>query len=554
MNGNSSKLLARLALLSAAFCMQVMAAPYDLVINSGRVMDPETGFDAVRNVGVTDGLIQAITTEAIIGERVIDASGLVVAPGFIDTHFHGMDEFAVKMALRDGVTSGMDLEAGAYNVSQWYADKKGKTQVNYGVAASYLVNRMKVMDPEVKLHEPVDATNGKPYLNHAAADGTAAWATVRANAEQMNAIIRNLDEELRQGALGVGLLVAYAARGATSYEVFEVQKSAARYGRLTSVHTRYHLDAHTPTEATIGFDEVFTNAMLLDAPLLLAHNNDYGWEENEEKLQMARAKGLNMWSEHYPYDAASTFVSADFLRPEVWLEKNGYRYEETIYHPESDSFLTLETYTDLIEKDPGTLVVMYIPPRKKWVAHWLRMPHMTVASDGVPGVDGNAKLLPWNADYREYAGHPRTAGARARTLRLARETGVPLMHSLAQLSYWSAKHLGDAGVKAMQVRGRVQEGMVADLTLFDPKVVSDRAGYKVGTNGLASTGIPWVIINGKVVVENSRVLQQVKAGHPIRYAVEEDGRFKPVSATGWLEKHSLNLEKVAEDATVSHLH
>jgi hypothetical protein len=103
------------------------------------------------------------------------------------------------------------------------------------------------------------------------------------------------------------------ARGLTSYELFAAQRAAANYGRLTSVHTRYHLIQDTPTEAPIAFDEIFTNAMLLDAPLLMAHNNDYGWWEIEEKLQMAREKGLNMWSEYYPYAAGSTPVSADFL-------------------------------------------------------------------------------------------------------------------------------------------------------------------------------------------------------------------------------------------------
>ena len=550
----SPKFVACLALLGSALGMPVMAAPYDLVINSGRVMDPETGFDAVRNVGVADGRIKTITTEAIAGKRVIDASGLVVAPGFIDTHFHSMDEFATKVALRDGVTSGMDLEAGAFNVQQWYADKKGNWQINYGVTASHLLSRMKVMDPEVELDKPVDASNAKDYLNRAAVDGTAAWSTERPNTGQLNAIVQRIDEELRQGALGVGLGLAYAARGATSYEIFEVQRAAARYDRLASVHTRYHLDSQPPTEAPIAFDEVFTNAMLLGAPLLLAHNNDYGWEENEEKLQLARAKGLNMWSEHYPYTAGSTFVSADFLRPENWLDRHGYRYEDTLYHPESDSFLTRKTYSELVEESPGTFVVVFSPPREHWIKNWLRMPHMTVASDGMQGSGGDGKLLPWQADYTEYAGHPRTAGARARTLRLAREAGVPLMHTLAQLSYWSAKHLGDAGIQAMQERGRVQESMVADLVLFDPDAVTDHADYKAGTNGLPSTGIPWVIVKGDIVVENSKVLRHVRSGQPIRYPVENEGRFETISAAGWLEKHSVDLEKADKGAVVSHLH
>ena len=109
------------------------ATEFDLVILNGRVMDPETEFDAIRNVGILDGKIVLITEEEISGKKTIDATGHVVSPGFIDTHYHAVDDFATKMALRDGVTTGMDLELGAFNVKGWY-DQKTETgwQVNYG--------------------------------------------------------------------------------------------------------------------------------------------------------------------------------------------------------------------------------------------------------------------------------------------------------------------------------------------------------------------------------------------------------------------------------------
>jgi hypothetical protein len=135
---------------------------------------------------------------------------------------------------------------------------------------------MIVLDPEVKIDEPVDLSNAPPYISKALADGKPGWSVTRSNIDQMNAIMKIMDEDLRAGALGVGIGLAYMAIGATSYEVFEAQRTAACYGRLASVHTRYHLSAQTPTEAPIAFDEVFTNAMLLGAPLLMAHDNDYG--------------------------------------------------------------------------------------------------------------------------------------------------------------------------------------------------------------------------------------------------------------------------------------
>ncbi|MFC6974377.1 hypothetical protein ACFQL1_06460 [Halomicroarcula sp. GCM10025709] len=231
-------------------------------------------------------------------------------------------------------------------------------------------------------------------------------------------------------------------------------------------------------------------------------------------------------------------MSADFLRPEIWEETYGNVYEETIYDPVGDSFLDKEAYENLVAEDPGHTVVVFMPTRKQWLPYWLQIPHMTVATDAMAGVGEDGELLAWDADYESYAGHPRTAGAKAKTLRLGREHDVPLMFSLAQLSYWPAKHLGDAGIDDMKERGRVQVGSVADLTLFDPETVTDNSTYKHGENGLPSTGIPYVIVNGTVVVEDSELLS-VKPGQPIRYPIEDEGRFVPIDTREWIEEHTI---------------
>ncbi len=542
----STRLLIGLA-AAVSFIPAGSAADYDLVINNGRVMDPETMYDSIANVGIRAGRIAVITRESIQGEETIDATGLVVAPGFIDTHFHSVDRYATKLAVRDGITTGMDLELGASQVGQWYKIKaESGWQVNYGTTANLGVARMLVHDPEVSIEEPVDASTVGGYIEKAAADGVPGWSVSRSNENQLNRILRALDEDLRQGALGVGVGAAYMQRGMTSYEQFEVQRAAARYGRLASVHTRYHLNTETPTEAPIALDEVLLNAMLLDAPLLLAHDNDYGWWENEEKLQMARARGYNVWGEYYPFAAGSTIVSADFLKPEMWEEVNGYKYEETLYDPGADRFLSKAEYLEMVKNDPGYFIVVFLPPRKEWLKYWLTIPHMVVASDAMQGVDKNGKLLPYEADPSEYAGHPRTVSSYATTLKLARENGVPLMFTLAQLSYWNAKHLGDTGLVAMQERGRVQVGKIADLTLFAPDTVAPRATYKAGENGLPSAGIPWVIVNGTIVVRESEV-QDVRPGQPIRFPVEAEGRFEPVDWERWLDQHTIMPPPIADE-------
>jgi N-acyl-D-glutamate deacylase len=534
------KKVSAFVLISLVLTSVSMAQEYDLVILNGRVMDPETMYDSTANVGIKNGRIAVITKDKISGVEKINAKGLVVAPGFIDTHVHGVDPFVTKMILRDGVTTAMDLEVGACRVGEWYAKKsKNGWQVNFGTTTSHPLNRLLVHDPEVTVNEPIDMTNAPKYMHDAGEDGTVGWAMTKDTIETMNAVSRLLDEDLRQGALGLGAMPAYMARGLTTYAFFEAQRVAARYGRLTAVHTRFHLSSEPPTEAALGFDEVFTNAYLLDAPLLVLHDNDYSWWEIEEKLQLARAKGLNMWSEHYPYAAGGTAISADFLQPDIWEGTYGHRYEETIFDPQTDRFFTRETFEKTAASDPGRSIVLMMPWREEWIKYWLTMPHMTVACDGMSGHDEEGKLLPWDANYTKYAGNPRTAGTHARTLRLGREQGVPLMFQLSQLSYWSALHLGDAGLQAMKDRGRVQVGKIADLTLFDPDKVTDNSTFTTGENGLPSTGIPYVIVNGTIVVDKSKVLKDVNPGQPIRYPVEDKGLFEPVSKNRWISEKTI---------------
>jgi cytosine/adenosine deaminase-related metal-dependent hydrolase len=537
-------LLSFAAILCFAACGA--SADYDLVIANGRVMDPETQFDAIANIGIKAGVIEKISTDDLAGKQRIDASGLVVAPGFIDTHFHSVDRFATKLAVTDGITTGMDLEAGATRVGQWYDEKDtAGWQVNYGTTTSMLLTRILVHDPEVVVEEPLDASNGSAYINKAAEDGVDGFASTRSSIDDMNAILRLLDEDLRQGAIGLGVPAAYIQKGMSSYEQFAAQRVAARYGRLSSVHLRFHLNTETPNEAPISFSEVLANAMLLDAPLLLAHNNDYGWWEHEEKLKMARAKGYNVWSEYYPFAAGSTYIGAEFIKPEIWEDVNGYKYEETLYDPGQDKFLSKAEYLAIVKQNPGYFVVIHLPPRKEWLKYWPTVPHMVVASDAVMGVDKDGNFLPYNAPATDYAGHPRTVSSYSTTLAQAREQGVPLMFTLSQLSYWNAKHLGDTGLVAMQKRGRLQEGMIADITIFDADKVEPTATYKAGENGLPPKGIPYVIVNGTVVVDKG-VVQDVRPGQPIRFPVESEPRFEPVDKNEWIDQHTLQSNPIPD--------
>ena len=107
-------------------------------------MDPETSLDAVRNVGIQGGKIVRISSEPLTGRRVIHASGLVVAPGFIDLHQHGQELESQRVKALDGVTTALELEIGVPDVAQFLKAKEGRSLIHYGTSASHAAARAQV--------------------------------------------------------------------------------------------------------------------------------------------------------------------------------------------------------------------------------------------------------------------------------------------------------------------------------------------------------------------------------------------------------------------------
>lgn len=514
--------------IRSAIAEDANATTYDIVIVGGRVMDPETNFDGVRNVGVRDGRIVTITTDPIQGVETINATGHVVAPGFIEGHQHGTDPFSRKVNLRDGLTTSMDFEAGARDIARWYTDAEGKTQPNYGVVVNAAYARLSVLDgadvgelgnDTGDLFASVIKAAGAKALEESRKPG---WCCAIPDEQQIQDILAIIDEGLRQGAPGVGIPVGYMKSGITPDEMFRYQQLAGLYGRLSNGHTRF-AGVLPPTAAALGIQEMLGNAMVLDAPFMAAHlNSIQNWEFTIPLINSARAGGAKAWGEVYPYAAGSTIASAEVLS-EDQMPSMGLSYSD-IANPDGTRW-TKEIYDEVRQNDPGRAIVLYNNDPED-IATWLAMPGVVVVSDGMPVQDTDGNYYPWDSPYEGKNTHPRSSGTRARVLRMVREQkNMPLMEALSKMSYLHAKYFEElAGIAQFSTKGRLQEGADADIVVFDPDTVTDNSSYKPGEGTLPSTGIPYVLVNGVTVVRDSRVLP-VYPGKPIRFPVQAKGRL-----------------------------
>ena len=453
---------------------------YDLVIRGGRVMDPESGLDEVRDVGVVNGRIAALSAEPLRGTARIDARGLVVAPGFIDLHAHGVDAENYALRAADGVTTSLELEIGTADVDGFYAEREGRTLVNYGASIGHVPVRMAVMgDP--------------PRFLPAS---TAKAAAEPATDAQVQEVARRIRAGLDRGAPAVGMGIQYT-QAASRFEIVEVFREAARAGAAVHVHMRYN-GTKEPLSSTTALEEVLAAAAVTGAPLHVVHVHSTSVAFTARHLRLieeAHARGLDVTTECYPYTAGMTDISSGVF-DEGWRDSLGIDYGDLLW-PATGERLTAETFARYRPK--GGLVAIFSIPEGA-VRAALAHPLVMVASDSV---------------LRDGLGHPRSAGTNARVLGLyVREQKVlPLMEALRKLSLMPAQRL-ERRVPAFRDKGRVRLGADADLTLFDPARVVDRSTYS--TPATPPEGILYVLVAGVPVVERGRVRRDVTLGRAMR--------------------------------------
>jgi dihydroorotase len=458
--------------------------PFDVVIANGRVMDPESSLDAVQNVGISGRTIRAISADRLAGRVTIDAGGLVVAPGFIDLHEHGQTPENYRYQAFDGVTTSLELELGTADVDSWYAQREGKSLVNYGVSVGHMPVRMRVM------HDPGRLVPAGPAAHRAATD------------RELADIRSAIDRGLEQGALAVGLGINYT-EAATRWEILDLFRAAAAHHAPVHVHMRY-AGLIEPETGLTALQEVIADAAATSASLHVVHITSMGLRFTSGLLDViegARRAGLDVTTECYPYTAASTGLESAIF-DEGWQKRLGITYKDLQWAATGER-LTSETFK-VYRRQGGIVVIHSIPEDVARLA--VARPSVMIASDGMPLTGPKV--------------HPRGQGTFARVLGhyVREEKALSLMDALKKMTLMPADRLA-VRAPEMKNKGRIRVGADADFTVFDAERIIDKATFDEPLQ--TSAGVRYLLVNGVLVIKDGQLLAGTAPGIAVRAPVEK---------------------------------
>ena len=461
--------LVLLVLLPSLLAAQI----YDIVLRGGRVIDPESELDAVRNVAITGKKIASISAQPLRGKVEVDATGLVVAPGFIDLHSHGQTAKNYRFKAMDGVTTALELELGVLPVRRWYEERTGKALINFGASAGHMPARMAVMK-DTGDFLPRDAAMNR-----------------QSTPEEQQAIIAELQKGLGEGGLGLGMGLAYTPT-VTAEEAVNLFYMISTWNRPVFVHLR-HAGGATPGIFE-SLQELIANAAAAGVPLHIMHINSQALKKTPEALRMidgARARGLDVTTEAYPYTASASRLESGLFEP-GWQEKQGITYSDVQWVATGER-LTQELF-ERYRKQGGWVVLFKNTEEmlRKAIAH----PTVMIASDG------------------RVETHPRGAGTYARLLgKYVREDkALSLMEAIRKSSLLPAQRL-ESMCPQMGQKGRLKVGADADIVVFEPSQVIDKATFE--NPAQYSAGFRFVMVEGTFIVRDGNLVEGVAPGQPI---------------------------------------
>ena len=481
-------------MLTAAICYCLAASAqsnivYDIVLVNGRVIDPETKLDTIKNVGILNNRIAQISSGPLEGKETINVSGLVVAPGFIDLHVHGRSNVEQEYQLHDGVTTALELEWGIEYLKEWYETRKSKALINYGASVCWPFERYKAINKYRSTAEELYQVMLKGQSTIENRNVTIMPSFLEnLTSDEMDKTLANIKTSLEEGGIGIGVPIGYLPKTKPS-EMFSVFKLAGEMNALVYTHTR------EPNILTI--QEVIADAVLTGAPLHIVHINSMSLGNIDFAINMvndAKDKGFDISTELYPYTAGSTLLQSAMFN-EGWQERMNISYGDLQWVATGER-LTKETY-EKYKKDGGVVILHVMKP--EWIKTGIAAPGVMIASDGMP----YAKLA-----------HPRTAGTFSRVLgKYVREDKViDLNTAIAKMTLLPAKRL-EGIAPMMRFKGRIQIGADADITIFDPNKIIDKATFEKGLE--FSAGIEYVMVNGTFVLKQGKTVTAVFPGQPV---------------------------------------
>ena len=485
--------------------------PFDLILRAGRVIDPETGLDDVRDIGISAGTIGQIAARLPDdGSPVIDVSGMVVAPGFIDLHSHANSIAGQRVQACDGVTTALDLEGGESPIAVAYARAADQGRpINFGFSASWALSRMAQVGGI--------AVTGIPgvFRQHI---GVPAWQRSASPAE-VACVLDAISADLDAGGLGIGVLLGYAPR-IDPAEYLAVAGLGAVRAVPVFTHTRA-LAELAPDIPIDGAEEIARAAETTGARMHYCHINSTSRRHLERvygEVDRANAAGASLTTEAYPYGAGATGIGATFLNP-ANLGRLGIKTTDITYVPTGERVRDAARLDELRAADPGGLAIHDFldeddPADRALMLRPLRTPGTIIASDAMPleWLGPEPDPLTWPLPPSGIT-HPRTAGTFARAIKImTRELGRPVSEAVSRCSLLPARVL-ESAVPAMRAKGRLQPGCDADLVVFDPQTISDTSTYQASTR--PSAGIDYVFVHGVAVVRAGQLEPDAFPGRPV---------------------------------------
>jgi N-acyl-D-aspartate/D-glutamate deacylase len=456
---------------------------YDVVIVGGRVIDPESGLDAIRNVAIRDGKIAAISEQSLTGKTVLRATGSVVAPGFIDLHAHGQTNQSNEYQAHDGVTTALELEVGAPSVGAFIRSRENRSILNFGATSSHGATRTMSMREF--------AAEAEAWRND-----TGRWREISmkgrykpiTTAEEYSLLAANMERGLREGGLGLGVAHQYYP-GASREEIFRVFQMAQRW--------KVPIFTHVRSMGPDAMQEVLSDAAATGVSLHIVHVNSMSLGSLPfvlDLIESARKQGLDITTEAYPYTAASTSLESTMF-DEGWQDRLGISYSE-LQWVKTGERLTEKTFARY-RKEGGDVIMHFMKP--EWIQRAIGSPFVMIASDGMPYAPG---------------AHPRSAGTFSRVLgRYVREQHVlSLKDALAKMTIMPARRLEPIAPQ-MKNKGRIRVDADADITVFDPARIVDTATFETGLS--FSAGIDHVLVNGVPVVRDGETVKNTFPGKAV---------------------------------------